>query len=51
MKLLKAASYGKTFLGNQLIDPNLLNETCKYLRVSNALRRNGAVGGRVVTYD
>ncbi|CAD8176545.1 unnamed protein product [Paramecium octaurelia] len=51
MKLLKAASYGKTFLGNQLIDPNLLNETCKYLRVSNALRRNGSVGGRVVTYE
>ncbi|CAD8088100.1 unnamed protein product [Paramecium sonneborni] len=51
MKLLKAASYGKTFLGNQLIYPNLLNETCKYLRVSNALRRNGTTGGRVVTYE
>jgi hypothetical protein len=49
--LLKAASYGKTFLGNQLIDPNLLNETCKYLRVVNALKRSGGIGGRVVTYE
>ncbi|KAM3144242.1 hypothetical protein pb186bvf_003704 [Paramecium bursaria] len=50
-KLLKAASYGKTFLGNQAIDPNLLSETCRFLRVVNAMRRSGGVGGRVLTYD
>lgn len=50
-KLLKAASYGKTFLGNQAIDPNILSETCRNLRVVNALRRSGGVGGRVVTYE
>ena len=32
-KLLKVASYGKTFLSAQDIDHNGLYEVCKYLRV------------------
>jgi hypothetical protein len=33
IKLLKAASYGKTFLGSTVIDADKLSEVCRVLRV------------------
>ncbi|CAD8066275.1 unnamed protein product [Paramecium sonneborni] len=51
IKLLKAGNYGKIFLGTQNLDPNIFNETARYLRVVNSLRRSGGVGGRVITYE
>ena len=39
-KILKAASYGKTFLNASQIDHNSLHETCRYLRVVNNLRKS-----------
>ncbi|CAD8149295.1 unnamed protein product [Paramecium octaurelia] len=51
IKLLKSGNYGKIFLGTQNLDPNIFNETARYLRVVNSLRRSGGVGGRVVTYE
>ena len=51
IKLLKGASYGKTFLGSQIIDPDKLSEVCRVLRVQNALKRNGGLGGRALTYE
>jgi hypothetical protein len=48
-RLLKAASYGKTFLNASQTDHNAIYEVCKYLRVVYNLR-DAANLQRTVTY-
>lgn len=47
IQLMKAASYGKSFLQPNQIPNNMIQEVCKNLRVLNQLRNEK----RVITYN